>query len=380
MGGRKKSAKKNKPQPEQKNRILGFFAHQFNRCGKTFWVCLFILFAIWVVSLQFLPNPKGFLSFSSDQQQTDQRQTTLFGSVTKIFILGDSTVDSSAYIFTSLPYGIDWPDRSGNDSLGRFSNATRLGLPLPVSFHNWVKDGRKNSRTGVNVASSGCGLLPTTRPPQAIECRNIDDQQLELEMALAKYGASWFDKAVIMISVGGNDIMFSLGLKDPKSFGEELGSEMAFLLEDLHQLGGRKFFINNVGPVGCIPNMRAFSVDKKSCFENMNEAARAYNSELMKVSRRFKEKFNDTIMVADSFKLFEMILEDPLKYGFKNSDGPCCGNWSDSNHMYECKEGSMLCNETERMGYLFFDGAHTTAAANQLFTELCLEGDICSEV
>ncbi|KAG5542515.1 hypothetical protein RHGRI_022152 [Rhododendron griersonianum] len=318
----------------------------------------------------------------------------LFGSsVPVMYVFGDSTVAAGDFLMTPFPYGIDWPNGvTKNESKGRFCNgytvadllAKRLNIPIPQSY-NFLDNKRvKLEGNGNNFASAGCGLLQATRPFVGFECYSISDQILQMLYGPKKWDAkARFDEAIYVISVGGNDLMFSLKGKDPRVFARQLGSEMGNLLKTLYEkVGGRTYFVNNVGPLGCIPNNREFSGLEKKCNQELNVAAVEYNRVLDEVLLNFSRISDDStvVVLADSFKLFSLFLESPAVLGFSNATGPCCGEWVDSKGMFVCNGTSPLCSKSEREGYIFFDGAHTTASANQKFLEFCLARKICSVV
>ncbi|XP_058224911.1 GDSL esterase/lipase At5g14450-like [Rhododendron vialii] len=116
-----------------------------------------------------------------------------------------------------------------------------------------------------------------------------------------------FDEAVYVISVGWNDLlMFSLKGKDLRVFAQQLGSEMGNLLKTLYEkVGGRTYFVNNVGPLGCIPNNRELSGLEK-CNKELNVAAVEYNRVLDEVLLNFSRISDDStvVVVANSHKLF----------------------------------------------------------------------------
>lgn len=75
--------------------------------------------------------------------------------------------------------------------------------------------------------------------------------------------------------------------------------------------------MNNVGPLGCIPNNRECSGLEKKCNLELNVAAEEYNRVLDEVLLNFSRISDNStvVVVADSFKLFSLFLESPAVSG-----------------------------------------------------------------
>ncbi|XP_058225535.1 GDSL esterase/lipase At3g50400-like [Rhododendron vialii] len=213
--------------------------------------------------------------------------------------------------------------------------------------------------------------MDATRPPRSFTCASMSEQMkqlLSLDLDLSE--------SVVFISLGGNDYLFSFNGKaaeDPKGFAKELVRQLMRNLMSLYTRGVRKFLINNIGPVGCIPNKRNRT---STCDEDLNKAITVYNA-LLHIELKELPK-EASIVMANSHELITGIFKDPAKYGFNVTEDHCCGTWDADNNMYSCNEKSGYCDDREHI--LFFDGAHTTDKANKVFAHKCFAGSICHQI
>lgn len=179
--------------------------------------------------------------------------------INRLYVFGDSNVDPGNTMkvvdpdtkrITKVgltadfpPYGIDFDEKS--TATGRFTNgktaADCLGFlgsqsSVPLAYTNFLDDNRTSilSITGINYASSGCGILPYTKPPM-VECSNLQKQidffnltvNQDLSPTLGKPSAlkSYLSDAVFFISIGVNDFVFTYPTVYPKN-----PEEFAFFL------------------------------------------------------------------------------------------------------------------------------------------------------
>ncbi|KAF7138521.1 hypothetical protein RHSIM_Rhsim07G0252400 [Rhododendron simsii] len=346
---------------------------------SSFFVAVVLFSFVQFVVVPYAPNLMNIF------QSRDETVADLLGeysTVEGVFVFGDSTVSAGDFAATAYPYGLDWKNGSG----GRFSNrytiadyfATKVGTHISHPFTS-AGDAILEDDAGINFGTGGCGLLDKTRPPRRDwQCSSASKQKRQ--MINLDLNKTRIEKAVFLVSIAGNDFIFSYLNKrqDAKEFAQELGVEMKSLLETLYTLGARKFVVNNVGPVGCIPNLR-HSFRMMTCNIWLNEDVKIYNNHLKAVLRDFANTFVECkVVLADSYGLLSLILDDPAKYGFKNVSHACCGEWSKDNNMFECKNSTEICGD--RKAHLFFDGAHTTDHANKVFADNCLSGKVCSRV
>lgn len=85
--------------------------------------------------------------------------------------------------------------------------------------------------------------------------------------------------------------------------------------------GGRKFWIHNTGPLGCIPQklwlVQSKDLDSNGCISSYNEAARLFNSELKRLSQDIiKSELKDaTVVYVDIYSIKYDLIANATKYG-----------------------------------------------------------------
>lgn len=91
-----------------------------------------------------------------------------------------------------------------------------------------------------------------------------------------------------------------------------------WIMKRLYEFGARKFIVVGVGPLGCIPFIRALNLmPSGKCSVEVNELIKAYNKKLNRVVDHFNKEFGpDTIFVyANSYDIFIKIIENYDQYG-----------------------------------------------------------------
>ncbi|KAH7853769.1 hypothetical protein Vadar_006362 [Vaccinium darrowii] len=347
-----------------------------------FFQCVSVIFFFLAVAAFLLKTPEncnggpsnnliitnGGISQRSSTPALDLTITDLQGR--PLFVFGDSTVDAGNFRITTRPYGIDYKTATPRFTNGRTiadDLAEKMGTPIPQAFNSLGAD---DQHININFASGGCGLLTKTNP---LPCTSMSDQVIQ--MINARVGNVERARAVYFISVGANDIVFSFqsfpGTRN--EFADVLVSKMESYMKLLFFSGGARIFVvNNLAPIGCIPD----KFNGSSCDDNLNEVAEAFNIRLESALNKFRKDYGAAIFLANSTKMFAQILEHPEKFGFKNTTGPCCGEWKALENRFDCGKNSSYCGDRDE--FVFFDGAHSTEAANKLFVDYCLSGRVCS--
>ncbi|XP_006356553.1 GDSL esterase/lipase 5-like [Solanum tuberosum] len=318
-----------------------------------------------------------------------------------LFVFGDSIFDpgNNNYINTTasfqanyLPYGesfFKYP--TGRTSNGRLIPdfiAEYANLPLIPPY---FQTGKKHFNHGVNFASAGSGCLAETARGFVIDLQTqLKYFQNVAQLLKKKVGKTEtkqiLSNAVYIFSTGSNEVLAPLSANStfPYSDTEYLQMIMGNLttvFKGVYKAGGRKFVMLNLGPLGCVPSVRALNLQKGvtngSCMEEVTNIAKMFNSALPKMLKHLEKQlpgFKYTIF--NTFKVLAESIDNPTKFGFKISEAACCGT-GPFRGIFSCggkrqvKEYELCKNVKD---YLFFDSVHPTELAYQQFTELLWNG------
>ncbi|KAJ1421875.1 SGNH hydrolase superfamily [Sesbania bispinosa] len=307
------------------------------------------------------------------------------------FIFGDSLSDvgnnrhlSRSLAQATLPwYGIDLGNGLPN---GRFTNGRtvadiigdNLGLPRPPAVLDPSLTEEVILENGVNYASGGGGILNETGS-YFIERLSLD-RQIELfqgtqELIRAKIGKKaankFFKEARYVVALGSNDFINNYLMPvytdswtyNDETFVDYLIGTLRRQLMLLHSLGARQLMVFGLGPMGCIPLQRVLSTTG-NCRDKANKLAVSFNKaasnlvdDLVKILPNSRYRF------GDAYDVVYDVISNPIKYGFQNSDSPCCSFWS-IRPALTCVPASTLCKD--RSKYVFWDEYHPSDSANEL--------------
>ncbi|KAJ8553151.1 hypothetical protein K7X08_020544 [Anisodus acutangulus] len=332
----------------------------------------------------------------------------IYSSAATTFVFGDSLVDAgnNNFLFTlskadSPPYGIDFKPSHGKPT-GRFTNGRTISdivgealgansFPPPYLAPNVESNA---THIGINYASGASGILDATgtlfigRVPLSEQISNFEESRRYIVKAMGEKNAKRFiKKAMFSVTIGSNDVInyfqpsipFLSEKVSPTTFEDFLVSNLTMNLQRLHKLGARKFVVVGVGPLGCIPFIRAIRlISKGTCSVEVNTLIRNYNKKLKAELHRLNKVMGPKaiFIYANSYDVFRAIILNHKQYGFENVDGPCCGGYFPPFVCYKGKNAntsSTMCDD--RGKYVFWDAYHPTEAANVIVAKKFLNGD-----
>ncbi len=223
---------------------------------------------------------------------------------TGIYVFGDSLSDSAGNLF-NLSGGIEPP--SPPYSNGRFSDgqvwveylADMLELELDAS-NNRATGGAFSDRRNVNFFADGTGILGQVAQFQddGIRIRRND---------------------LVVVWGGANNYLFD-PFADPALVVEDLKQAV----EELANLGGRKFLVPNLPSLGDIPlgnpDFGILTPEEKA---GLNFLSALHNQALLGVMAELEGDLGVQIAVVDMNATFEGLLENPIAFGFLNVTVPC---------------------------------------------------------
>ncbi|KAB5534703.1 hypothetical protein DKX38_017789 [Salix brachista] len=230
--------------------------------------------------------------------------------------------------------------------------------------------GDSNSDTGGLVAGLGFPVnLPNGRTFFHRSTGRLSDGRLLIDFLC--FGNFVTDEglrnALYIIDIGQNDIDDSFSKK--MSYAQVTKRIPSVILEIenvvkvLYNQGGRKFWIHNTGPLGCLPQKLALvqkkDLDPIGCISDYNSAARIFNEGLRRSCERMKSQFSGaTIVYVDIYSIKYDLIANSSKYGFLSPLTACCSSGGPP-YNYDIRvtcgrPGYQVCNEGSR--YVSWDG------------------------
>uniref|UniRef100_A0A7N0VA94 GDSL esterase/lipase n=1 Tax=Kalanchoe fedtschenkoi TaxID=63787 RepID=A0A7N0VA94_KALFE len=318
-----------------------------------------------------------------------------------LYVFGDSLVDvgNNNHLLISItkanfPHnGLDFPTKQAT---GRFSNgknaadflADKLGIPTspPYLFLKSEKEvnGSAFVVPGVSFASGGAGILNGTDNllqqslplTEQVEYYSLVYQQIVKQLGAAA-AQKHLSKSIFAIVIGSNDV---LGYHDPNSTAgnastpQQYAHQMVTLLQThvnrIYGLGGRKFLIAGIGPVGCCPSER--NKNKDQCDDDANRLAQIYNEGLKSMLHHLKSSLPGFYYsYFDAYKVLNSFIQNPADYGFTEARAACCG-LGNLNALLPCLPVSTYCSN--RRDHVFWDLYHPTEAAASIFVDYIYDG------
>ncbi|KAL1212501.1 GDSL esterase/lipase [Cardamine amara subsp. amara] len=319
--------------------------------------------------------------------------------VPAMFVLGDSLVDAGNNNFLQsiaranyLPYGIDLNSRP----TGRFSNgltfvdllAQLLGLPPPPAFADPTTTGNKTLQ-GVNYASAAAGILDESGQHYGARF-SLTQQMVNLETTLnrsrtlmnPKAYKDYLARSLVVLVFGSNDYINNYLMPNiyassyrygPPDFANMLINQYTCELMTLYSLGLRKIFIAGVGPLGCIPNLRAIGLAPPGrCIDGVNKILGTFNQGLRSLVDQLNKRSPGAIYVyGNTYNAIGDILNNPAAYGFSVVDKACCGLGRNQG-LITCMPLQTPC--VNRTQYFFWDAFHPTQTANSILARRAFYG------
>ncbi|XP_062089368.1 GDSL esterase/lipase At2g40250-like [Humulus lupulus] len=314
-------------------------------------------------------------------------------SIPAVFAFGDSTVDpgnnnglTTIFRGDHPPYGRDFQTHipSGRFSNGKLSTdylVSNLGIKdfLPAYLDASVTDAALTS--GVSFASGGSGLDEATATLNGVlsmeaQLNYFDEAMRRIEMSFGKNRSEELvRKALFVVSVGTNDVVFNLYGVIPSAFQRSASSyhdlliqRLGSFIQSLYDRGARKFGVAGLPPVGCLPLqisigsfMPSAHMLQRFCVDQQNVDSQAYNLKLQRLLSTLQYSLPDSRMVY--FGIYDTMIDmitNPFKYGFQETFQGCCGTG-----LFEigplCVVGMPTCPDASK--YIFWDSMHPTQAA-----------------
>ncbi|KAF7808801.1 GDSL esterase/lipase 6 [Senna tora] len=309
-----------------------------------------------------------------------------------IFSFGDSIFDAGTNGFIkNCTTQADFPPYGSSffhHPTGRFTN----GRTLPDFFSEFIgidmqkpyleaqaavmngsmKDYPSN---GVNFASAGSGLLPSTDKENGVISIQEQLQQFQDLVNQSQITKNLINNSLFLLESGSNDIFnYFIPTHDPKPdpqhYVESMLAEAEKFLTQIYNIGGRRIAVLSLGPLGCVP-ARAMLVGVGApigtCYGKMNKMVKQYNVGLENLIHNVSNKYNGLIGVyGELYQIVQHYRTFPKRFGFSDVSNACCGDGV-LGGMLQCgKEGFKICKNPNQ--FLFWDYFHPSEHTNHLLS------------
>ncbi|KAL3813549.1 hypothetical protein ACJIZ3_014817 [Penstemon smallii] len=169
-------------------------------------------------------------------------------------------------------------------------------------------------------------------------------------------------------------------------------------LYKLYEQGVRNFWIHNIGPLGCLPQIismfgtNSSTLDGLGCVDSHNQVSKKYNLQLHALFKKLQGKYQDAnVTYVDIFTIKSNLIANYSTYGFYQPLMACCG-YGGPPLNYDSRiacgqsivmDGSLVTAKglNDSTKYVNWDGSHYTEAANQhVASEINIQLNMASNV
>ncbi|KAM0953648.1 putative triacylglycerol lipase [Dioscorea sansibarensis] len=318
--------------------------------------------------------------------------TAKSSNISAVFAFGDSTLDSgnndklpTLVRADHPPYGQNFP---GRVATGRFSNGKLItdflasGIHLKEALPPYLATGlfAEDLSTGLSFASAGSGYDDLTAQLSSVITMN---QQLQYfkdylqRMSVAGKDNKFVSDAVFVIGAGSNDMIMNFYTLPMRKFTftldqyqDFLQSKLSSFVKQLYNMGGRKFTVAGLPPLGCIPLQITNHVNTKpgppgprsrACVDEQNDDSMKYNSKLQTTLNDLQKSLPGLkIVYVDIYNPLMDMINNPMKYGFTETKLGCCGTGT-SEMGPLCSVPLPTCPDPSK--FIFWDSVHPSEAA-----------------
>ncbi|KAL8114919.1 hypothetical protein AgCh_021667 [Apium graveolens] len=328
-----------------------------------------------------------------------------------IFNFGDGNSDTGAFaawFFGQSPF---FGQSYFNGSAGRVSDgrllidfiATELGLPF---LHPYMDSLGANFSHGANFANvlstiqlPTANVIPSTPPPRGLNPVNLDIQVVsqfsQFTNRSQTQGRAFekfmpepedFVQALYTIDIGQIDLTqeFLNNRTDDevRAIVPGLVNRLTANIKILYSLGGRSFWIHNLGPNGCLPILLTLApvpddqLDSAGCAIRYNVLTQYFNTELKRGVDGLGTDFPlAAFTYVDIYSARYSLYQEPERYGFTHPLEACCGYGGRYNYGENSLCGSTITvNGTQftvvpcenPSEYINYEGQTYTQAADEI--------------
>ncbi|KAK1577918.1 hypothetical protein Q3G72_025990 [Acer saccharum] len=315
--------------------------------------------------------------------------------VPAIITFGDSAADvgNNNYLHTIFkadypPYGRDFIN---HQPTGRFCNgklatditAETLGFKTFAPPYLSPQASGNNLLIGANFASAGSGYDDKTAIlshaiPLSQQVEYYKEYQGKLaKVAGSKKAASIIKDGIYIVSAGNSDFLQNYYVNPlinkvytPDQYGSILVNIFSSFIKEMYNLGGRKFGVTSLPPLGCLPLARTlFGFHQEGCVSNINTDAQKFNKKINSAAASLQKQLPGLkLVIFDIYTPLYDLIKSPASQGFVEATKGCCGTGTVETTIFLCNPKSYgTCSNASQ--YVFWDSVHPSQAANQVLAD-----------
>ncbi|KAL1553044.1 GDSL esterase/lipase LIP-4-like [Salvia divinorum] len=314
-----------------------------------------------------------------------------------IFNFGDSNSDTGG-LAAAMGYEFEYPDGRAffRPPTGRLCDG-RLVVDFLCEnvklnyLSPYLESVEPDFSNGANFAIAGSATLPKyvafSLNIQILQFRRFHNHSLRLQSQGNKnfVGEDGFKNGLYVIDIGQNDLTAAFNNVPYDQVLQKIPSfiyEIKDAMWGIYLLGGKNLWVHNTGPLGCLPEKLgslkpdASQVDQYGCIASMNEAAKAFNSQLQDLCQQLRDQMkNTTIVYVDVYSIKYSLIANSSTYGMKSPLMACCGHGGapyNFDPKIKCRDAGFDVCEEGAGPYVSWDGVHYTEAANTIVASAIL--------
>ncbi|XP_076883068.1 alpha-L-fucosidase 3-like [Bidens hawaiensis] len=202
-------------------------------------------------------------------------------------------------------------------------------------------------------------------------------------------------RALYTFDIGQNDLVAGLFLNltvdEVRASVPDIIGQFKTVIKDIHDQGGRSFWIHNTGPIGCLPYVldrqlvTAGQMDRFGCIGPFNDLAQFFNHRLKQAVDQLREELpNAAITYVDVYTVKHSLITKATRNGFEHPLRSCCGHGGKYNYnMHVGCGGKVKINGKDIVVgkacedptvAIIWDGVHFTQAANKWIFDHIVNG------
>ncbi|XP_010542361.1 PREDICTED: inactive GDSL esterase/lipase-like protein 25 [Tarenaya hassleriana] len=312
-----------------------------------------------------------------------------------LFVFGDGFYDVGNKQFLSgnlvsanaPPYGVTVGKATGRWSDGLVVSDYLAGF-MGIPRISPILDPRSDLSHGASFAIAGATVLGS--PPETM---TLGQQVRKFSENKNKWTDDERSKAIYLFYIGGDDYL-NFAKKNPnpsddqkQALSDQIITGIEAAIKAVYGDGGRKFALQNLAPLGCLPAVKQENGEGDTCVKLPSELAALHNKKLLQLLRKlglklkgFQYSYYDFFRCRQ-FNMYIYILENAsgvhrvkmicdVGTAFEKGNAACCGKGAYNGT--GCGTDTVCSKPPE---YVFFDGKHLTNEANFQIGQLIWSSD-----